>query len=136
MNQPPTTNESSASNELFQVRRRDQLLLALIALGGLALILGYYFWRIAQGQSWLHLDDAERKRSDIMVNINTATEQELMLLPEIGRKTAPVIIEDRQAKGPFRSPQDFKDRIKGIGDVTLKKLTPFLTGWTDETPQK
>jgi competence protein ComEA len=49
-----------------------------------------------------------------IVNINTATVDELDKLPGIGPTTARNIIEYRQANGPFQKPEDIM-KVRGIG---------------------
>jgi comEA protein len=65
-------------------------------------------------------------RSDLaVVNINTATPDQLRLLPRIGPSKAQAIITYRQ-KRPFRTTYDLV-RVKGIGRRTYAKLRPYLT---------
>ncbi|MEZ4524598.1 MAG: helix-hairpin-helix domain-containing protein [Desulfobacterales bacterium] len=54
-----------------------------------------------------------------MVNINTATEKELMTLEKIGAGKAAEIVKYRTEHGPFASPEDLK-KVKGIGDATFE----------------
>ena len=62
------------------------------------------------------------------VNINTASATELSSLKGIGKKKAMLIIKDREANGPFATPQDLT-RIKGIGKKTVEKnLDRISTG--------
>lgn len=56
-----------------------------------------------------------------LVNINTATAEELDTLPGVGPSTAAAIIEDREANGPFSSPEDLM-RVSGIGEKKYAKL--------------
>jgi competence ComEA-like helix-hairpin-helix protein len=55
-----------------------------------------------------------------LVNINTATQEELETLPGVGAKLAQRIIEARQEK-PFTSLEDL-ERVRGIKKSKLKKL--------------
>src|SRR5690606_9762334 len=55
------------------------------------------------------------------INVNTAGEAELQLLPGIGPALAARIIEDREANGPYESVDDLM-RIKGIGPRTVARL--------------
>ena len=57
------------------------------------------------------------KQPDKPVDINSATEKELITLPGIGAKTAKEIVSAR----PFKSVDDLKN-VKGIGDKTFEKL--------------
>lgn len=63
---------------------------------------------------------------DNKVNINTATQAELELLPQVGPAMAKKILEYREKNGPFKDPKEL-DRIKGIGPKTLEKLLPLVT---------
>lgn len=56
-----------------------------------------------------------------IVNINTATKEQLDTLPGIGPATADKIIEYRQTNGPFQSVEDIKN-VRGIGDAKFSKM--------------
>lgn len=56
-----------------------------------------------------------------LVNINTATSEELQGLSGVGEATAAAIIEDRQANGPFATPEDLM-RVSGIGEKKFAKI--------------
>jgi competence ComEA-like helix-hairpin-helix protein len=60
-----------------------------------------------------------------IININTATRDELMELPGVGEVTADRIIEYRETK-PFASTDELIE-IKGIGEAKLEKILPFVT---------
>ena len=59
------------------------------------------------------------------VNINTATQEQLVALPGVGQSTAAKIIADRQANGSFKSVDDLK-RVSGIGDKKLESLRELI----------
>jgi len=61
-----------------------------------------------------------------LVNINTATQAELESLPDIGPVTAMAILAWRDEHGGFTSVDELLE-VDGIGDVTLDKLTPYVT---------
>jgi comEA protein len=74
---------------------------------------------------------------DGVVNINTATEEELARLPGIGPSKARAIIELRKRMGKFERIESLL-RVRGIGRKTLKKLQPMLVikGQTTLAPNK
>jgi competence protein ComEA len=59
------------------------------------------------------------------VNVNTATAEELQLLPGIGAARADALIELRKQRGGFKSLEQLKD-VKGIGDASLERLRPYV----------
>jgi len=59
-----------------------------------------------------------------VVNLNTATVDQLRLLPSIGEKRAQRIVSFRQVK-PFRRVVELA-RVKGIGLKTVRKLKAYL----------
>ena len=60
-----------------------------------------------------------------VVNLNTATPDELEALPGIGAKRAQAIIEARKSRGGFKSVDELVD-VRGIGPAQLEKLRPHL----------
>ncbi len=60
------------------------------------------------------------------VNINTATVQELQLLPRVGPALAHRIVEFRTANGPFKAPEELA-RVKGVGEKSFARLQPYVT---------
>jgi competence protein ComEA len=60
------------------------------------------------------------------VNVNTATLEELVLLPGIGESRARQLIETRKRRGGFKSVDELLE-VKGIGDASLERLRPHVT---------
>lgn len=56
-----------------------------------------------------------------MVNINTASKEELDTLPGVGPATADKIIEYRKTNGQFNSIEDIKN-VRGIGEAKFSKM--------------
>lgn len=59
------------------------------------------------------------------IDINTADLETLTTLPGIGETRAQAIIDDRQANGPFRIPEDLT-RVSGIGESILEGLLDYI----------
>jgi competence protein ComEA len=66
-----------------------------------------------------------------VVNVNTATAEQLQLLPRIGASVAQRVIEYRKENGKFGTLDDLM-LVRGIGESTFAQLKPYvsLTGET------
>ena len=63
----------------------------------------------------------EKSTKDNLININSATTDELKNLPGIGESKAKQIIEYRNSNGNFKSIEDIKN-VSGIGDALFNKI--------------
>lgn len=61
-----------------------------------------------------------------LIDLNTATVEELDSLPGIGPATAQKIVDDREANGPFATPEDLM-RVSGIGAAKFEALKDLVT---------
>ncbi len=61
-----------------------------------------------------------------VVNVNTATAEQLRLLPGVGKSRAKAIVEQRKATGGFKRVEDLQ-QVKGIGPAMLKKMRPHVS---------
>ncbi|MFO0829586.1 MAG: helix-hairpin-helix domain-containing protein [Phycisphaerales bacterium] len=59
------------------------------------------------------------------VDVNSASAEEIGLLPEVGAELAATIVADRESRGPFADVRDL-DRVKGIGPATVAELEPYV----------
>ena len=64
--------------------------------------------------------------SGTVINLNTATSEQLQELPKVGPATAEKIISWRETNGGFSSVADL-DNVPGIGPAMLEMLTPLVT---------
>jgi competence protein ComEA len=79
------------------------------------------------------LDSKKKKKSkkgedlkEKSININTASMEQLILLPGVGESTAEKILAYRKEKGGFKKIEDIM-KVKGIGTKKFEKLKPYIT---------
>lgn len=72
------------------------------------------------------MEAGERLTLDIPLNLNTASEEELALLPGIGPKTAAGIVAERKRRGRFESLEALTS-VRGIKEKRLQTIRAFLT---------
>jgi competence protein ComEA len=97
---------------ICNTRRGRVLSLALLTAFGLAL-----------AESSLAEDASPRLVGT--VNINTATPEQLELLPGIGEARARAVVAMRKQRGGFKSVDELTE-VKGIGEAALESLRPFV----------
>jgi len=68
----------------------------------------------------------------LVIDLNDATFQELMLMPGIGPKTARQILLDRRQHGPYDGIADLQ-RVAGVGPKTVQAIAPYCHA-TGRTP--
>lgn len=68
----------------------------------------------------------EASTAGFPVNINTATQAELMTLPGIGEVLSGRILDYRESVGPFGSVTELL-YVEGIGEERLEELLPYAT---------
>jgi competence protein ComEA len=65
-------------------------------------------------------------RPATLVNLNTATVEQLTALPGIGARTAQLIVEHRQKNGPFKKAEDLMN-VKGVGEKSFLRLKTLVS---------
>lgn len=63
---------------------------------------------------------------DVLVNINTATAEQLQNLPNIGEVRAKAIIDYREEHGGFKAIEELQE-VSGIGEKTFEHLSTYVT---------
>ncbi len=69
---------------------------------------------------------AAKADATAIVNLNTATAEQLDTLPGVGPKVAARIVEYRQKNGPFKKIEDVMN-VKGIGEKNFLKIKDRIT---------
>lgn len=72
-----------------------------------------------------HAKKSNHKELAGKLNLNTASEDQLMLLPTVGPSKAERIVTWRKKNGAFKRVADLR-RVKGFGYKTFKRLEPYL----------
>ena len=70
-----------------------------------------------------------------VVNINTATAEELQLLPGIGESRAKAVLVLRKQSGGFKSVDELA-QVKGIGATALDRMRPYVRTQGKTTARK
>jgi competence protein ComEA len=73
-----------------------------------------------------HAAPAAAAQGGAIVDLNAASEQDLVAIPGIGEAMAKRIVEFRKENGPFRQVDDLL-KVKGIGEKSLEKLRPYVS---------
>ncbi|WHX89829.1 helix-hairpin-helix domain-containing protein [Peribacillus simplex] len=71
-------------------------------------------------------DAVSRRTSGGLVNLNTATQEDLETLAGIGPSKANAILEYRETVGKFKEVDDLK-KVTGIGDKTFERLRESIS---------
>jgi len=82
----------------------------------------------SDSDSWVKtfkMDNIDRLALEMPININQATEEDLILIPGIGEKTAQNILDYRKKIGHFNKIEELT-QIKGIKEKKLTKLRKYL----------
>ncbi len=61
-----------------------------------------------------------------VVNVNTASSDELARLPRVGPSLAGKIVAHRDQNGPFKRAEDLME-VKGIGEKMFTSLKPYVS---------
>ena len=68
----------------------------------------------------------EQRSLEGVVNINTASAEQLQMLPGVGEVRANAILSERKDRGGFKTVEDLR-AVKGVGDSLLERMRPYVT---------
>ena len=77
----------------------------------------------------------KKETSSKLLDLNTATVEQLEKLPEIGPTTAKAIVRFREKSGPFRRVEDLL-AVRGITKRRLEKIRPLVTVTPPAKPEQ
>lgn len=111
--------------------KKSGVIMVAITAAFLCVILGLFIGRQAPDNriSLYHSDDivgGTVSENSGLVDINTASLDELMLLPGLGETLALRVIAYRDENGPFQRPEDIC-KVSGIGSKTFAKFEKYIT---------
>ena len=108
---------------MFAFTKQEQTVLALfIVIMLCGAILNYAFIKYPPLKDMVNFVDSEIY---FKIDLNTATAEELIGLPYIGRYTAENILQYRQEHGPFTSVEQVKN-VKGIRDKNYERFYKYF----------
>lgn len=96
----------------------------VIVLGGVVLLTSAA-WRAHRASQHTEGGDRDPAAIRLRIDLNTASVEELMLLPGIGASLAQRIVEYRQAKGPFGSVEELAE-VHGVGPGKIRGAADYL----------
>ena len=118
-------------------KHREILLMILLTFVSCVVLLGVFLLRnpkvsvsyadaLTPGAAISHTEPATAAPSKGLININTATAEQLQTLPGIGPGLAQAILNYRKENGPFATVAELS-MVPGIGVNRLEKLLDYIT---------
>ncbi len=115
--------------------KKPQWLLVGITAAFICILLGIFIGRNLPGGQNLNIQDSQTSHTpttgptepvgDGKININTATIEQLDMLPGIGGVIAQRIIDYRDKNGPFAAIEDIM-KVSGIGEKKFEQIKDYI----------
>ena len=100
--------------------QKSAIFSAIIVLAILQVVLCVVWW-----QRPIRRGEGETLRVEFKINVNTASEDELQVLPRIGPALAKAIVKYRQEHGPFETYEQMDD-VPRIGAITRARFQLYI----------
>lgn len=114
------------------MKKSANLVVLTSAIIGFAVLIGIFIGRITAGDTiqiekhqFPSVNTESNTNKDGIIDINTADEDVLSLLPGIGEVLANRIVEYREKNGPFKDVRDLLN-IPGIGETKLNGIIDYI----------
>ena len=110
--------------------KKPQWIFVSITVAFLLLLGGIFVGRNTAG-AYIPINDAketiaqEQANKDGQIDINTATSEQLQLIPGIGPSIAQRIIDYRTDNGGFKSIEEIMN-VSGIGEKKFEQMKPYI----------
>ena len=114
------------------MKNASSAILLFVTIAFTAFVAGVFFGRVTTKPQTYYsaqhsvTESGEEAIIDGKLNINTASPEELALLPGIGETLAKRIVEYREKIGTFTSLDQLMD-VSGIGTIKLNTIIEYLT---------
>ena len=107
--------------------KKSQIVFIAATAAFILILIGMFIGRNTSFSTYLSGKDkiSATEKPDGKIDINTATQAQLTLLPGIGDTLANRIIEYRTQNGPFESITDILD-VEGIGKGKLEEIQDYI----------
>lgn len=109
--------------------KKAQITLIAVTAAFVCVLLGIFIGRSTTGNLTLSAGDRTPTAASQTVgklDLNTATANQLQMLPGIGESLAQRIITYRQQNGPFTSTDELTN-VEGIGTKRLEEMLEYIT---------
>lgn len=111
------------------MKKRSYLFLLIITVLFLVCVAFLLYYRHSTPIYLTDIENLSTENNSVIVdgkiNVNTASAENLILLPNIGKTLATRIVQYREENGPYACIEDLNN-VKGIGKTTLDAIQNYI----------